>query len=83
MPMLMTALSGGVGRIPAAIFHGIGSQVQRPSATVVIDGMSMDPSLLWVVAPALRRIFLSHDTSAGGASEPPAGGSAVVTEGGD
>jgi len=29
-PMLMTALSAGVGLFPAAISHGIGSQVQRP-----------------------------------------------------
>jgi heavy metal efflux system protein len=84
--MQMTALSVGVGLFPAAIFHGIGSRVQRPSVTVVIDSMSIDTLLLlllWVVAPALRRIFLSHDTSPASASEPAAGGGAVVTEGGD
>jgi heavy metal efflux system protein len=81
--MQMTALSAGVGLFSATIFHGIGSRVQRPSATVVIDSMSIDPLLLWVVAPALRRIFLSHDTSPASASEPAAGGGAVVTEGGD
>jgi heavy metal efflux system protein len=82
--MQMTALSVGVGLFPAAIFQGIGSRVQRPSVTVVIDSMSIDPLLLlWVVALALRRIFLSHDTSPASASEPAAGGGAVVTEGGD
>jgi cobalt-zinc-cadmium resistance protein CzcA len=60
-PMLMTALSAGVGLFPAAISHGIGSQVQRPLATVVVGGMFIGPLLLLVVAPALRRIFLSKD----------------------
>jgi cobalt-zinc-cadmium resistance protein CzcA len=61
-PMLMTALSAGVGLFPAAISHGIGSQVQRPLATVVVGGMFIGPLLLLVVAPALRKIFLSRDT---------------------
>jgi cobalt-zinc-cadmium resistance protein CzcA len=57
----MTALSAGVGLFPAAISHGIGSQVQRPLATVVVGGMFIGPLLLLVVAPALRQIFLSND----------------------
>jgi heavy metal efflux system protein len=62
-PMLMTALSAGVGLVPAAISHGIGSQVQRPLATVVVGGMFIGPLLLLVVAPALRRIFLARESS--------------------
>ncbi len=62
-PMLMTALSAGVGLFPAAISHGIGSQVQRPLATVVVGGMFIGPLLLLVVAPALRRIFLARETA--------------------
>jgi len=73
-PMLMTALSAGVGLLPAAISHGIGSQVQRPLATVVVGGMFIGPLLLLVVAPALRRIFLARDTTpAMITSEPPDG----------
>jgi cobalt-zinc-cadmium resistance protein CzcA len=60
-PMLMTALSAGVGLFPAALSHGIGSQVQRPLATVVVGGMFIGPLLLLVVAPALRDIFLSRE----------------------
>ena len=60
-PMLMTALSAGVGLFPAALSHGIGSQVQRPLAIVVVGGMFIGPLLLLVVAPALRKIFLSRD----------------------
>ncbi len=65
-PMLMTALSAGVGLFPAAISHGIGSQVQRPLATVVVGGMLLGPIMLLVVAPALRETFLRgyrHDSS--------------------
>jgi cobalt-zinc-cadmium resistance protein CzcA len=57
-PMLMTALSAGVGLFPAAISQGIGSQVQRPLATVVVGGMMLGPIMLLVVGPALRKIFL-------------------------
>jgi cobalt-zinc-cadmium resistance protein CzcA len=57
-PMLMTALSAGVGLFPAAISHGVGSQVQRPLATVVVGGMLFGPILILVVAPALRKVFL-------------------------
>jgi heavy metal efflux system protein len=60
-PMLMTALSAGVGLFPAALSHGIGSQVQRPLATVVVGGMFIGPLLLLIVAPALRKIFLSRE----------------------
>ncbi len=57
-PMLMTALSAGVGLLPAAISQGIGSQVQRPLATVVVGGMLLGPIMLLIVGPALRRVFL-------------------------
>ena len=62
-PMLMTALSAGVGLFPAALSHGIGSQVQRPLATVVVGGMFIGPLLLLIVAPALRKIFLSRENT--------------------
>ncbi len=69
-PMLMTALSAGVGLFPAAISHGIGSQVQRPLATVVVGGMFIGPLLLLVVAPALRKIFLSWESQPASDTEP-------------
>ena len=78
-PMLMTALSAGVGLLPAAISQGIGSQVQRPLATVVVGGMFIGPLLLLMVAPALRRIFLARDTtpSIGPGGEEEAEGTAT------
>ena len=70
--MLMTALSAGVGLFPAALSHGIGSQVQRPLATVVVGGMFIGPLLLLVVAPALRKIFLSREPAPSEESDPAA-----------
>jgi cobalt-zinc-cadmium resistance protein CzcA len=61
-PMLMTALSAGVGLFPAAISTGIGSEVQRPLATVVVGGMLLGPIMLLVVAPAIRQTFLKTYT---------------------
>jgi heavy metal efflux system protein len=81
-PMLMTALSAGVGLFPAAISHGIGSQVQRPLATVVVGGMFIGPLLLLIVAPALRRIFLAHDAE-DQTPAPAAGGETAMAEGGE
>jgi heavy metal efflux system protein len=82
-PMLMTALSAGVGLFPAAISHGIGSQVQRPLATVVVGGMFIGPLLLLVVAPALRRIFLAGDTTGvNGAADDAAESGDEIIDGG-
>ena len=60
-PMLMTALSACIGLVPAAISTGIGSQVQRPLATVVVGGLLIGPLLLLVVFPSLCVVFLSRD----------------------
>jgi heavy metal efflux system protein len=65
-PLLMTALSACIGLFPAAISTGIGSQVQRPLATVIVGGMLVGPVMLLLAVPALRLIFL-------GGERPPAG----------
>jgi cobalt-zinc-cadmium resistance protein CzcA len=75
-PMLMTALSACIGLLPAAVSTGIGSQVQRPLATVVVGGMFIGPIILLVVVPALQTLFLngaSRAAPATGPSEPQGG----------
>jgi cobalt-zinc-cadmium resistance protein CzcA len=62
-PMLMTALSACIGLVPAAFSTGIGSQVQRPLATVVVGGMLLGPIMLLVVVPALQLMFLRKEQS--------------------
>jgi cobalt-zinc-cadmium resistance protein CzcA len=63
-PMLMTAMSACIGLLPAAISTGIGSQVQRPLATVVVGGMLIGPVMLLVVVPALQMVFLRKEAPA-------------------
>jgi heavy metal efflux system protein len=73
-PMLMTAMSACIGLFPAAISTAIGSQVQRPLATVVVGGLLIGPIMLLVVVPALRMMFLregaSETVSAAGSVAP-------------
>jgi heavy metal efflux system protein len=68
-PLLMTALSACIGLFPAAISTEIGSQVQRPLATVIVGGMLVGPVMLLLAVPALRMIFIGqdhgHDPTAG------------------
>jgi cobalt-zinc-cadmium resistance protein CzcA len=64
-PMLMTALSACIGLLPAAVSTGIGSQVQRPLATVVVGGMFIGPIVLLVVVPALMTLFVDRRDGAG------------------
>ena len=57
-PLLMMSLSAAIGLFPAAVSHGIGSEVQRPLATVVVGGMMIGSLLLLLVVPALKMAFL-------------------------
>ena len=59
-PLLMTSLSAAIGLFPAAISTGIGSQVQRPLATVIVGGMLIGPLMLLLVVPALQMIVLDR-----------------------
>lgn len=61
-PVLMTALVAGLGFVPMAFNSGIGSEVQRPLATVVIGGILSSTLLTLLVLPALYRL-LHRDSS--------------------
>ena len=63
-PILMMTLSACIGLLPAAISTGIGSQVQRPLATVIVGGMLIGPIMLLVVVPALQTLFLGWERAA-------------------
>ena len=52
-PVLMTALVASLGFIPMALNTGIGAEVQRPLATVVIGGIVSSTLLTLVLLPAL------------------------------
>lgn len=56
-PVLMTALVAALGFIPMAINTGIGAEVQRPLATVVIGGIASATLLTLLVLPVLYTWF--------------------------
>lgn len=58
-PVLMTALVASLGFVPMALNSGIGSEVQRPLATVVIGGIISSTLLTLLVLPALYRLVHS------------------------
>ena len=62
-PVLMTALVAALGFVPMALNTGIGSEVQRPLATVVIGGIVSSTLLTLLVLPALYRLLHAKDTS--------------------
>ncbi|MES3038987.1 MAG: efflux RND transporter permease subunit, partial [Bdellovibrionota bacterium] len=59
-PVLMTALVAIFGFIPMMISSGVGSEVQRPLATVVIGGIVSSTLLTLVVLPVLYLVFEKH-----------------------
>jgi cobalt-zinc-cadmium resistance protein CzcA len=56
-PVLMTALVAAVGFVPMALSTGVGAEVQRPLATVVVGGIITSTALTLVVLPALYALF--------------------------
>ncbi len=56
-PVVMTMMTTLLGLLPLALAQGIGAEVQRPLATVVIGGLFSSTALTLVVLPALYRWF--------------------------
>jgi cobalt-zinc-cadmium resistance protein CzcA len=56
-PVLMTALVAAFGFIPMAINTGVGAEIQRPLATVVVGGMISSTVATLLVLPVLYAIF--------------------------
>ena len=61
-PVLMTALVASLGFVPMALNVGLGSEVQRPLATVVIGGIVSATALTLLVLPALYRVVRGERT---------------------
>ncbi len=58
-PVLMTATVASLGLIPLLLATGVGSEVQRPLATVVVGGLFSSTLLTLLVLPALYKWFVS------------------------
>lgn len=61
-PVLMTALVASLGFVPMALNTGIGAEVQRPLATVVIGGIISSTLLTLIVLPVLYQ--MAHNRKA-------------------
>ncbi|MGA8865087.1 MAG: CusA/CzcA family heavy metal efflux RND transporter [Gallionella sp.] len=56
-PILMTALMAGIGLMPAALSHGIGSETQRPFAVVIVGGIVSGTLFTLLLLPMLYPLF--------------------------
>ncbi|MDP4023652.1 CusA/CzcA family heavy metal efflux RND transporter [Methylobacterium sp. NEAU 140] len=62
-PVMMTCVAACVGLLPAAVSTGIGSQVQKPLALVVVGGILLAPNLILVIMPVLISLFSRRGTN--------------------
>lgn len=60
-PVMMIALLAGLGLLPAALSHAVGSQAQRPLALVIVGGMVSTTLLTLLVLPVIfARVNKAH-----------------------
>jgi len=71
-PVTMTCIVACVGLLPAALSTGIGSQVQKPLAVVVVGGSFLAPLLILLVMPVLIDRFSRRRAPAGAPQQLPA-----------
>jgi cobalt-zinc-cadmium resistance protein CzcA len=69
-PVMMTCIAACVGLLPAAVATGIGSQVQKPLALVVVGGITLAPILILIVLPVMIDQFSKRKPPT--EHEPPA-----------
>ena len=69
-PVLMTCVVACVGLVPAALSNGIGSQVQKPLALVVVGGILLAPLFILTVMPVLIDLFSNRPVGEGEPDEP-------------
>jgi len=56
-PVLMASLVAILGLLPASVAHGLGSDVQRPLATVIVWGLTCTLAMTMFLLPVFYRIF--------------------------
>jgi cobalt-zinc-cadmium resistance protein CzcA len=61
-PIVMTALMAGLGLLPAALSHGIGSETQRPFAVVIVGGIVSATVFTLLLLPVLYPYFLARES---------------------
>lgn len=69
-PVLMTAAVAAIGFVPMALNTGVGAEVQRPLATVVIGGIFTSTMLTLLVLPVLYLVIAQRQHPAGATAIP-------------
>ncbi|BBO29777.1 cytochrome-c peroxidase [Alteromonas sp. I4] len=62
-PVLMTALTSALGLLPMLMSNGLGAEIQKPLAAVIVGGLVTCTLLTLVVLPVLYARFVSHTRS--------------------
>ena len=68
-PIMVSAIVAVIGFLPAALSQGIGSEIQKPLARVVIGGLISSTALTLLALPAVYALFARRDRE----HEPPPG----------
>ena len=63
-PIIVSAIVAVIGFLPAALSHGIGAEIQRPLARVVIGGLISSTALTLLVLPAIYVLFAPREPGA-------------------
>ena len=79
-PVLMTATVASLGLIPLLLSSGVGSEVQRPLATVVVGGLASSTLLTLLVLPALYPWFSGTRKSGVAVSDAPPSATVVGSQ---
>jgi cobalt-zinc-cadmium resistance protein CzcA len=70
-PIMVSAIVAIIGFLPAALSHGIGAEIQKPLARVVIGGLISSTALTLLVLPAVYALFAGRDENRDRAPAPP------------
>jgi cobalt-zinc-cadmium resistance protein CzcA len=62
-PIIVSAIVAMIGSLPAALSHGIGAEIQRPLARVVIGGLISSTVLTLLVLTAVHALFANREGS--------------------
>jgi cobalt-zinc-cadmium resistance protein CzcA len=64
-PIVVSAIVAVIGFLPAALSHGIGAEIQKPLARVVIGGLISSTALTLFVLPAVYALFAGRQGARG------------------
>jgi len=61
----MVGLTASLGLLPASVAHGVGSQIQKPLAIVVVGGMLIGTGIILLIMPLLFKFVRVDDHERG------------------